>query len=120
MGRVFTQILVCIGLTGGLLYTYVDRQNEITKLRLAIPQVAKAVKEIQEKNTRLQYQIDQFESPEHLMRLALRAEFAHLRYPTYKEVLTLNQGQVLPLIVGGSAELIAVQNKSSPVIGYID
>jgi hypothetical protein len=36
-----SRLLVCIAVFGVLLYSYVDRQNDVTRLRLEIPQLAK-------------------------------------------------------------------------------
>ena len=63
---VLLRILLCIAVFGVLLYSYVDRQNDVTRLRLEIPQLAKEIKDLSEENTRLQYEIDLFESPQNL------------------------------------------------------
>ncbi len=119
MQRMLVQVLACIGLGGGLLYHYVDEQNKITRLRLAIPQLAKEIRDIQEQNTQLQYHIDRFESPENLMQLALRPEFGHLRYPTCKEILTVNSGS-LPAFAEPADTALAMQGRQAfSVVGYI-
>ncbi|MBI3236577.1 MAG: hypothetical protein HYZ48_02570 [Chlamydiales bacterium] len=64
----------------------------MTRLRLDLPRLAKEVKDLQEGNTRLQYQVDLFESPQHLMQLASLAEFSHLKHPMVKDIVTLDQG----------------------------
>lgn len=83
------RVFVCIMVTGLCLYRYIDKQNELTELRLEIPQVAKELQQIREENQRLQYQIDYFESPIHLMELADKPSFSHLKHPYLKEVITL-------------------------------
>lgn len=119
MQKMLVQVLACIGLGGGLLYHYVEQQNQITRLRLAIPQLAKEIRDIQEQNTQLQYHIDRFESPENLMQIAIRPEFGHLRYPTAKEILTVNSGS-LPLFAESADSAIAAQgHQSFSVVGYI-
>lgn len=85
------RILVCIGACGTFLYSYVDTQNAVTERRLKIPVMAKKVKDLKEENTRLQYEIDLFESPEHLMQLASTSEYSHLKQPMIKEILTMQQ-----------------------------
>ena len=57
---ILSRILVCITFFGVLLYSYVDRQNDVTRLRLEIPQMAKEIKDLREENTRLQYEIELF------------------------------------------------------------
>lgn len=94
---ILVRILACISISGVLLYSYVDRQNDVTRLRLEIPQLAKEIKDLREENTRLQYEIDLFESPQHLMQLASHSEFAHLKHPMVKDILTLDEGLALQI-----------------------
>jgi hypothetical protein len=92
---IFVRLLICIFVFAFCLYSYTDKQNEVTELRICIPHVAKEIKTLKETNTRLQYEIDQFSSPEHLMELARRSEFSHLKFPLNKEVLLLDEGIAL-------------------------
>lgn len=94
------QIFICIITAGLSLYLYIDKQNELTQLRLSIPALTKEVKRINEENIRLQYEIEQFESPVHLMELARKPEFGHLKYPNVDQVLILPEG-VIPPEIGG-------------------
>lgn len=89
------RILICIGSCGGFLYSYIDKQNAVTQRRLEIPVLAKEIKDLEEENTHLQFEIDLFESPEHLMQLARHNEFSHLKHPMFKEILTLQEGLAL-------------------------
>lgn len=86
------RILLCIIVSGFFLYFFITRQNALTILRLEIPVVDKELRVILEQNKSLKYEIDQFENPAHLMRLAQEPEFAHLKYPYTKDII------VLPLI----------------------
>ena len=95
---ILIRILVCIGAFGIFLYAYIDKQNAVTKRRLTIPVVAKEIKDLKEANTRLQYEIDLFESPEHLMQLARHSEYSHLKQPLLKEILTLPEGLALQVV----------------------
>lgn len=90
-----TRLLTCIFFLGFLLYSYIEKQNQLTQLRICIPELAKDVKQIREENTRLQYEIDQFENPQHLMELARHGEFTHLKHPLLKEILTCQEGIAL-------------------------
>lgn len=86
---VLIRLLLCISIAGLALYKYIDKLNELTELRLSIPVLAREVKEIQEKNIELQYTIEHFESPVHLMEIARKPEFGHLKYPSISEVILL-------------------------------
>lgn len=83
------RMLICISFAGLVLYKYIDKLNDLTELRLSIPVLVREVKEIHEKNLELQYAIDRFESPLHLMELARKPEFGHLKYPSLNEVILL-------------------------------
>jgi cell division protein FtsL len=76
-------------LAGVTLYGFIEKQNRVTELRLAIPVLAKKVRKLKEENSRLRYEIEQFESPIHLMELARKAEFSHLKYPYVKDVIVI-------------------------------
>lgn len=94
--RVFIQVACCVGVFGCCLCSYVNTQNAVTRLRLEIPIFSQELSKLKEQNNRLKYEIDLFESPEHLMQLARCSEFSHLKYPTLQEVLTVSEAVVLP------------------------
>ena len=83
------RLWICICFAGLILYKYIDKSNGLTELQLSIPILNKEVKEINEKNLELKYAIEQFESPIHLMELARKPEFGHLKYPYSNEVIVL-------------------------------
>ena len=85
---------VCLSVIGLCLYTYLEAQNELTHLKIRLPNVEKEIKLIQEENRRLAYQLDQFESPAHLIELAHHPEFAHLKHPLIKEILTVPESSL--------------------------
>jgi hypothetical protein len=74
---------------GLCLYSYLDTQNQLTHLKICLPEVEKEMLLIREENQRLAYQIDQFENPTHLIELAHYPEYAHLKHPLIKEILTV-------------------------------
>ena len=80
-------IFLCILIAGVSLYAYIHTQNILVELRIEIPRYQAEIKEIQEENTRLRYAIRTFEGPEHLMELARKPEFGHLKYPLASEIL---------------------------------
>jgi hypothetical protein len=88
--RMFTCILVA----GLFLYLYIDKQNELTELRLQVPIAAKDLQRIREENNRLQYDIDSFESPIHLMELAEKPAYSHLKHPYQRDILILPSGKL--------------------------
>lgn len=85
----FIRLLICISFVGLVLYKYIDKLNDLTEIRLSIPVLGREVKEIHERNLELRYAIDCFESPLHLMELARKPEFGHLKYPSLNEVMLL-------------------------------
>lgn len=87
----YIRVMICIFAAGFTLYLYIEKQNELTELRLYLPVLSKEVKRIQEENTRLTYEIDHFESPIHLMELARKPEFSHLKYGFVKDVIILTE-----------------------------
>lgn len=80
---------ICLSLLASCLYSYLNLQNMQTQLKIQLPEVEKEIKLIQEENRRLAYEIDQFESPANLIELAHHPEYAHLKHPLLKEILTV-------------------------------
>jgi len=72
-----------------------NRQNELTHLKIRLPQLEKEIKLISEENCRLQYEIDRIGSPTRLIELAHHPEFSNLKHPLMKEVLNLPEGIAL-------------------------
>jgi hypothetical protein len=83
------RIFICILGVGLTLYAMIEKQNELVAVRLEIPAREKELRLIEEENKRLQYEIERFESPIHLMELAKKSEFSHLKFPHNSEVLIL-------------------------------
>ena len=111
------RILICIGACGVFLYSYIDKQNAVTRRRLEIPVLAKEIKDLKEENTRLQYEIDLFESPEHLMELARHSEYSHLKHPMLKEIITMQEGLALQVSSDEKKEPAAARPKLKFAIG---
>jgi hypothetical protein len=89
MSGILLKLGVCLTVFGLCLYSYLDTQNQLTHLKIRLPEVDKELKLIEEENRRLAYEIDQFESPSHLIELARNPEYAHLKHPLLKEILTV-------------------------------
>ena len=87
------RLFFCIFVASSFLYSYVNKQNALTSLRLEIPPLAKEVKKLQEDNSRLEFEIDRFENPLNLMELARQPEYSHLKHPYTKDIIILPQGE---------------------------
>jgi hypothetical protein len=111
------RILLCISAFGVFLYSYIDKQNAVTQRRLEIPVLAKEIADLKELNTRLQYEIDLFENPEHLMQLAGYSEYSHLKQPMLKEILSLQGGLALKVSSEDREEKSAIRPKLKFAIG---
>lgn len=74
------RIILCIAISVAFAYAYIEKQNELTGLRLKIPIEAKELKAIQEINVKIKYDIDSFESPSNLIHLIKKPEFSHLKF----------------------------------------
>ena len=111
---IFFRIFICIALGGFCLYSYLDLQNEITQLRISIPQLTSEVRRIEEENTHLLYKIEKFESPENLIHIAKQSEFAHLKFPVNQEVVTLRQSDALQ----SGKKTIAPELKTKPTFTF--
>jgi hypothetical protein len=86
----FVQVLTCALSCAGALYSYVRQQNDLTKIRIELPRLSREVRFLEEHNSRLKYEIERFENPKHLMQLAKRPEFSHLRYPLTNEIFVFH------------------------------
>ncbi len=91
-----SRLLLCIAVAGVFLYLYINKVNDLTELRLNIPILARELKEIKEKNLELQYLIDCFESPLHLIEMADKPEFGHLKYPMVEDIFFIPEPQIAP------------------------
>ncbi len=89
MKGLLMQLGVCVCVAGGALFSYLEKQNRVTELKILLPELQKQIAVIEEENRRLAYEIDQLESPIHLMELARRPEFSHLKHPLIREIFTV-------------------------------
>lgn len=90
---ILVKVALCLFSSSGVLYAYLQQQNELTRLKIEIPKLAKEVRILDEINTRLHYEIEQFENPEHLLMVAKRPEFGHLKYPVMGDILVMNSSK---------------------------
>ena len=111
------RLFVAMGFFGFLLYEYLDKQNEITELRIQIPELAKAIQKINEENARLQYEIEEFENPLHLIELSRDPKYSHLKHPMAQDVITLKEGKNLELSPKGDLAVQKLKSKFTFAIG---
>lgn len=82
-------LFACVGTASFAAYAYIDNQNNLTVMRRKIPALEKKVKAVQEENRRLEYEIERIENPLHLMKLARKPEYGHLKFPYRNEVIII-------------------------------
>lgn len=83
---------ICLFFFAVCIYSYLDMQNAVTRLRIEVPKLAKELRSIEEENVRMRFAAESFENPQHLMMLARDKAFAKLKFPLAKEVVALKQG----------------------------
>ena len=89
------KIIFCLFVFGFCLYSYIDKQNQLTTLKIQLPALAKKVDLLKADTIKLQYEIEQFENPAHLMQLMRSPEYAHLKHPFVDEILRVEEGIAL-------------------------
>jgi len=85
------RLLICIFVLGGFFYLYIDKQNDLTQLKIQIPKLARVIKEIEEENAQLKYEIERIENPKNLMELMRTPEFSHLKQPLLSDVVIVHE-----------------------------
>ncbi|MDE3045957.1 MAG: hypothetical protein KGJ02_04870 [Verrucomicrobiota bacterium] len=80
---------ICVGVFGVCLFSYLERQTQVTHLKIQLPELEREIGVIREETRRLSYEIERFESPGHLIEMAHRPEFSHLKHPLLREILTV-------------------------------
>ncbi|WP_213318474.1 hypothetical protein [Chlamydiifrater volucris] len=88
----FFRLAACCLFSAILMYSYVNKQNEITKVRLAIPRTSADLRELEEENVSLSFIIERYESSENLMEIASLPEYEGLHYPTIDSLVFLDAG----------------------------
>lgn len=83
------RLILCLLILAGFLYAFINQQNHIVKLRLQIPELQKKVALIEQENKQLQFQIDKFEQPAHLIELRKKPQFSHLKQPLENEIIAI-------------------------------
>lgn len=92
---IMSKILICLFVFGVCLYSYIEKQNELTSLKIAIPKVAKEIDDLKIEIKKISYEVEMFENPAYLMQLIRQPQFAHLKHPFVEDVLTMPEGIAL-------------------------
>ncbi|MBB64924.1 MAG: hypothetical protein CMO81_07645 [Waddliaceae bacterium] len=92
----FFRVCICIAFAGISLALYIAQQNIVIELRRKIPERNKELRELEQVLTELQYEVDSFERPIHLMQLRRKPEYGHLSYPQMKEITVLYAPEIEP------------------------
>lgn len=92
MYAVAVRVAICLCCMSFVVYIYIDQQNTLTELRRLIPKLEKQSRRVNEDNVSLQYEIDQFREPRHLLELARKPQYRHLRFPSSDEVIIVEKG----------------------------
>lgn len=87
----FIRLIVCFIVSCSLLYCYVNKQNDLMKLRLKIPSLWSEYRQLEQETIALGFLIDKLESPEHLMQIAELSDYTYLHYPTDKDVCIVSR-----------------------------
>lgn len=91
MRAIFTRLGICICLFGAFLVRHVQRQNDLTRLRLEIPQIAMQARALEERALQLQEEVGKLQTPKILLEQLDRSEFAHLRAPLPQQIWMLEE-----------------------------
>lgn len=89
------RLAFCLGVFSLCLFSYQSKQNDLTQLKIRLPQLEREICTIREETQRLQYEIDKVESPSRLIEIAHQPQFQHLKHPLMKEILTVPEGIAL-------------------------
>ena|SRR3989338_1810058 len=87
------KIIMRVGLLGSLfgcsLFSYLHTQNEVSKLKMELPMIAKEIESLYSENQKLKFEVECFENPLHLIELARQPQFSHMRFPMENEILSI-------------------------------
>jgi meiotically up-regulated gene 157 (Mug157) protein len=91
----FIRLSICIVAFGICIYAYIVKQNMLTDIKIKVPKMINEIVALKEENKSINYDIEHFENPIHLMELISTVDFAHLKHPILNEVFTLTEGMAL-------------------------
>lgn len=85
----FVKIIFCIAVASAALYAHIQKQNELTALKMMIPIATKELKALEEENVYLQFKILSFENPQNLLDYAKQPQYGHLYTPENSQIIIL-------------------------------
>ena len=85
------RLFVCLLIFITFLYLYVLKQNDVTRLRLSIPQLESEVDAIEEKNDLLFFNLQRQQEPAQLLQWLELPEFSHLKFPLKKDGIVIKE-----------------------------
>ncbi|MFA6914807.1 MAG: hypothetical protein WC222_00275 [Parachlamydiales bacterium] len=88
------RFFIVMGTLSLFIFLYIREQNEILLLRRTIPLLEKNIRELEEDNLALEYEIDKDRSPENLLKKARLPAYGHLRFPEKNEVISIPQSKL--------------------------
>lgn len=91
--RQLVYVFCCVAFAACLLYAYIDQHNQLTVLQMKVPVLKKKLKAIEDEIALLQCEKEKFENPLHLMELASKPQFGHLKHPLICDVIIMNERQ---------------------------
>lgn len=93
--NIIFKILICLFSFGICLYSYLEKQNKLTSLKIKVPKVAKEIETLSAEIKKIQYEVEVYENPAYLMQLIRKPEFGYLKHPFIEDVLTIPVGIAL-------------------------
>lgn len=90
------RLFCCITILGLTLLGLVSRHNMLTEARMKLPLLAKELQRVEEENVRLKFQLEKFENPLHLMELARKPEYSHLKHPLMTDIIIVEIPKEVP------------------------
>lgn len=80
------RLIACVLALAFSLYAYIDLHNAVTRLRVDIPRLKRQVREWEERNTALSFQLSRYESPAFLTQRLQDPRFGHLHFPSEQDI----------------------------------
>lgn len=91
MRALFARLGICICLFGAFLVRHVQRQNDLTRLRLEIPQIAMQARDLQERALQLREEVGKHLAPKALLDQLDRGLFDHLSVPLPQQIWIMEE-----------------------------
>ena len=83
------RLIVCIVSVTLLLYVYIDKQNDVTEVKMHIPKLQSSLQEAVLRNESLKLECGLLESPKRLIKLLRDPLYSHLRFPCRDDLIVI-------------------------------